>query len=260
MNIHRIGVIRPLLYTFVLLSSPPFPAVAQGDKDKPAQDHSNTDKDRDPEAIEQARKAVQEFDDTAREAKSASDVVAAVEKLASVKHILVVQKLGNLVTGTHVDAVNVAAAKALGDQGDARAVAPLVTGLSVHGEKGDEGVLTAILHAIGALKDRRAGPAVANLVNHGKSTGVQKAAVEAAGKIHAVEAIDPLLDLLQNASVPDARIRSSRGRGSRTISNPLKSFKEPILKALSEITGQNHGGYDKWKEWWQANRSTFVVR
>ena len=219
------------------------------------------DKDAEKQALEHARQEVQAFDDAAREAKNAPDVVAAIEKLARTKHLLVVQKLGDLTVDNHVDAVVVAAAKALAEQGDDRAVPALVQGLSVHQEKGEEEVLVAVLRALGTLKDRRAGAAVANQVNHGKSNGVKKAAVEAAGKIRAVEAIDPIIDLLQNASVPDARIRSrGPGRGSRTVANPLKSLKEPCLDALKAITGQSHGGYDKWKEWWQANRSTFVVK
>ena len=244
---------------FTLIASAFVPggvALAQPGHAGPAADQS---KEKDKGEEDRARQAVKEFDDASRKATGASEVVAEVEKLAAVKHILVVQKLCDLVTDNHVDAVNVAAAKALEHQGDARAVPALATALSIHQEKGDEGVLAALLHALGALKDRRAGSAVAGFVKYEKSMAVQKAAIDAAGKVRAVEAVDPLLSVLDEASAPPMR-RGTRRLGYKKIPNPKAGLKEPCLAALREITGQSHGTYKEWHDWWSANRGTFVAK
>jgi hypothetical protein len=200
---------------------------------------------------ETAKKAIKDYEDAVKLATTEDANISAIHKLGAVNHVLIVKALASLLQPGQAADVNLAVVKALDKQSDPSAVLVLIEALPAHEEKGDEKVLIAILGALGDHKDHRAGAAVASLVkNH--LIPVAKAAMEAAGKIRAVEAIDPILHVLKEASLP-------AGGGRNRTPNPKAPLKKPCLDALRQITLQNFTTDREWEDWWRANHLTFTV-
>jgi len=118
--------------------------------------------------------------------------------------------------------VQAAAASALGDLGDARAVEPLIQAFVHFGEWGAMG---AIAEALGKLGDSRAvEPLIGDYSLHNNWSGINRV-VEALGKIGDPRAIEPLIQVMERAEIDGSTIIDALVKlGSRSV--------EPLVRSL----------------------------
>ena len=164
-----------------------------------------------------------------------------------------------------VTEVRVAAAKAMGEFGDwKKLVTPALAGALQTNEK-DAKVQSAILEAIGKLKD----PASLNTV-HGNfrdsDTRVAKAAIGAAGTMRQKESMDALVELqkdvqkwIKNKQAGPYRDDKGQPGDEAAATGRLNDIQKTIIKAFQDITREKWATANEWEIWWGKKKATFEI-
>ncbi len=128
-------------------------------------------------------------------------------------------------------------------------------------------MIEAFLGEIGALRWRGAVKTLIPLFGHAK-LDVQKAAIDACGRIGSRDAIAPLLDLVRELeAIPDdEKEKPPDLPGPKPPPTPdsenekrrrKKEILPPAVGALTDITGEKHKTGKEWAAWWSKNAKTW---
>lgn len=212
-------------------------------------------------ALEQFRVAYAKPDASAR--------AAAVAELAGTRHDLVLRKLGALLL-TDEKEVRVAAARGLsGFEGQKkRAAAALAGAMDPNAKQPD--VLTAILQALGTLKEEESLPFIHRCLKR-RETAVASAAVAAVEAIHCPElSVDPLVEALRGyeKTVKMADGDAGGGGAGGLIAIPgggdevkhARELRARIIKAFQKWTGERWPTAGEWENWWERQKKKGGLR
>jgi HEAT repeat protein len=206
------------------------------------------------QALEQFRSAYARPD--------ASTRGAAVTDLAGTRHDLVLRKLAVLLL-TDEKEVRVAAARGLAafDGHKKRAAAALAGALDPNTKLPD--VLTAILQALGTLKEEAALPSILKFLRR-RETAVASEAVAAVEAIHSMKSsMEPLIQALRDfeKTVKMAEKDGAGGAGG-LIPTPgggeelqhARTLRARILKTFQKWTGEKWPTAGEWEIWWDRQK------
>jgi hypothetical protein len=217
-------------------------------------------------------------DDYFRHGARDDDKIVAVRELAQYRHERIVRTLAPLLTEGSFP-VRVMTARELGQFGGVdSAPRELLAALRSPSNAGMKGaaVRIEILRGLGGLRYQPAASDVAKLVED-KEVWVAKAAIDAAGKIRASEAMTPLIKSLQriegrngdaetslnpfDALFPEFPTASTllRPDARQTAKRPSERevLKAPILAALQNISREMFESAKEWDTWWTKRKSNF---
>ena len=188
---------------------------------------------------------------------------AAAGTLGKVQHFRILKILARLLVAD-LPEVRIATADALGRWSEHKA--NVVGGLRAALQPNSKNPVAhaAIVRALGNLRDLSAIRDVDNRLNH-RDAVVSAAAIEAAGKLQSVTAMDRLISLLRSIEQAGKQQVSSDGSVRRRKVTPEErtryNLQKPrIFKAFKEITGQSFKNSDQAGSWWNKNRRTFRVQ
>lgn len=156
-----------------------------------------------------------------------------------------------------VDAVRIAAAKALGAMDEPKAVEAVALSVPANTQKHE--VLEALAKALERL-DWEAGALALNplLPKHHDPDVLDTLhiVVSVLGRLGSPTSVEPLIKLLEHAENEGKRVRAA---GVRAAGNPKMGALEGLIrKALQDITGGSAGTADKWEDWWKGNRERLL--
>jgi hypothetical protein len=200
---------------------------------------------------EECKKVLDEFHAACRNSSEATRI-AALNALS--KHLcsVSISAIGNLL-GSDADAVRLAAAKALGTMDHPKSLEVLSAAVST--SEANYPVLDAVVKALQVLDWEAGAEALNGLLSRFHEKGFLDplhVIIPALGKLGSGGSVDPLITLLEHA---ENEGKASRTGKVRTGGNPkLAALEAPIKSALQQITGGSEPNYQKWKEWWRANR------
>jgi len=206
------------------------------------------------------------------------DKILAVRALAEYHHERIVRVLSPLLTEASV-AVRIMTARELGKfAGVDAAGRDLLAALRSpsNAAKRETPVRIEILRALGALKYAPASVDLVKLVED-RDVWVAKAAIDAAGRLRAPDAMTPLIRALQRIESRNGDAETSlnpfdgifpemvtpstllRPDSRQTAKRPSERevLKEPLLGALQSITRENWDSAKAWESWWTKRKSSF---
>lgn len=238
----------------------------------------------------EAKALVKEFESEFKKAKTTEEKIAALQKLATIKHKIVAQKLIYFLSADTQE-VHIAAARILEtyekDPMVANALIDNVKNQKVQMKKdprtgqmvpSETNPKVELIISAGKTKCKEIGRKLSAFYND-KDIDVAVAAVRASAMIKSKDTIDPLISLLENlekikeeepknAQQPPAGVPGvpqpggvNPGTQKTTQQEALERRKKELLpevqKALGEITGETYGDSKGWKTWWTNNRAKF---
>lgn len=188
----------------------------------------------------------------------------AITELSKTPHDRTLKVIMNYLNQDVTD-VRVAAAKAMAEFGDwKKIVTPTLAGALQTNEK-DAKVQSAILEAIGKLKD----PASLNTV-HGNfrdtDARVAKSAIGAAGAMRMKESMDALVELqkdvqkwIKNKQAGPYRDEKGQPGDEAAATGRLNDIQKTIIKAFQDITKEKWATANEWEIWWGKKKATFEI-
>jgi hypothetical protein len=236
-----------------------------------------------------AEQAVARFADELSAAGASTDRrIAAIRRVAEVRHAKVVRVLEPHLTG-RCRSSRIVAARGLGEFAEvAGAVKALSDAYQNEANKGESalGVRITVVRSLGKLRARETAPLI-NRALADSSVWLVKAGVDAASQLRDKSCIEPLLKQLARVSGKDGNgladvprelheamdavpgmdfgvpgvVRDSHGFGpdEPKPSTEREILRDPLVGALSSITGQRYRTVTDWQRWWAANKKTFEV-
>ncbi|HZE99767.1 MAG TPA: HEAT repeat domain-containing protein [Planctomycetota bacterium] len=198
---------------------------------------------------------------------------AAVEELGKTQSPKICARLGALLAADGPE-VRVAAAKGLGLQIDDKKHAIPFLGNGATANAKDLAVLTAIVTALGMLRDE-AGASEVNKHVNALDTDFAKAAIEAAGEIRSATSFDPLIKALKECedtlkprdkNNPGGGFGGGLGRlggGNNTgmtfkeMRDRATALKTEIVKVLRDMAKVSCEDAKDWEDWWKEHKATW---
>ncbi len=220
---------------------------------KPA-DVAREEKEREAAA---AKEKIDKFHD-AYKTQDAGAREAALDHLRGVNDTRVVSALGGLLT-SDVDGVRVKAANLLKDLKNPKALPALQAAVFNPVNKDKDRVLAAITDAMASFGDPALFNTFVKLID--ADIAVAKEAIQGLGKLKNWAAVGPLLNEWGNLQSYSYTVQGRGGASGRStqVDQAKKrrhdALSGPIGAALGEITGESHGGYGSWKEWWKKKKA-----
>ncbi len=226
----------------------PAPAAGAPAAKEPAPNKPAVDSDVVREKLKAFHEAYKTPDESAR--------VAAVDQLGGIDAPEAREILAGLLT-VDVDAVRVKAAKLLKAAKDPRTLPALQEAVFNPVNLKHDKVRGAIADAMGEFNDPGLYDTWVKLLDAEDEPAVE--AAKALGRLKAPGAIEPLLHEWGNCQNYTYSTKGRSGKHHTRVNAALKKRHDalagPIDKALSEITGENHGSYGAWEEWWKKKKS-----
>ncbi len=219
---------------------------------KPAEP-SKEEKDR---AAAEAKEKIDKFNDAYKN-PDAGAREAALDNLRGVNDTRVVSALTGLLTAD-VDSVRVKAANLLKDLKNPKALPAMQAAVFNPVNKDKDRVLAAITDALASFGDPALFNTFVKLIDADAS--VAKEAIQGLGKLKNWAAVGPLLNEWSNLMSYSYTAQNRSGYGRSTQVDQAKKRRHdalagPIDAALGEITGEHHGSYGSWKEWWKKKKA-----
>ena len=188
---------------------------------------------------------------------------AAAGELGKVQHIRTLKILARLLSAD-LPLVRIATADALGRWTEQKANLGKVLRASLRPNSKFPKAHAAIVRALGNIGDKAAIRDVDNRLDH-KDGVVSAAAIDAAGKLGSLTAMDRLIAILKNIEEVDKPIIGTDGSvRSRKVTPEQRAKynlqKPRVFKAFKAITGQSFKNYQQARAWWNKNRKTFRGR
>jgi hypothetical protein len=241
-----------------------------------------------------AKDRIAEFKKEARKLKTDEEWVSAVEKLAELKHPLILKELIAMARSERrepvLDALLEAIAKYTGDESAAAALFSMLQQYGQLAKRDKDGndvgheMAVKILQALGTLKNRPSARKLENYYSHA-NLEMARQAIGAVGEIGNVESVDPLILLLKDLEaqqvpqgVPGSPPAGGPGAppggfpgggtpppnmqsGMQQESQKRKTALEPVIKeSLRRITGHDEPDASKWSGWWSKNKGEMIKK
>jgi HEAT repeat protein len=200
--------------------------------------------------------------------KEATVRASAVAELSHTQHEKVASRLGQLL-GLDEKDIRIAAAKGLGGNTVNRRKAVAMLSAGAAGNARDPMVMTAILEAIGKLKEPIG---AAEVERHFKSKQIPqaKAAIEAAASIGSRSSVPQLIETLrwleQGAQEAPALGNNNNNTpgigGGGTVDEAGRErntqLRPVVQKALESLTKANRNSVKDWEDWWRSEGARFM--
>lgn len=241
-----------------------------------------------------AKDRIAEFKKDSRKLKTDEEWVAAVRKLAEVKHPAILKELIAMARSERrepvLEALLEEIAKYTGDETAAAALYSLLQQYGQLAKRDKDGndvgheMAVKILQALGTLKNRPSARKLEAYYNH-SNLEMARQAIGAVGEIGNVESVDPLILLLKDLEaqqvpqgVPGAPPTGAPGAppggfpgggtpppnmqsGMQQESQKRKTALEPVIKeSLRRITGHEEPDSSKWSAWWSKNKAELIKK
>jgi HEAT repeat protein len=202
-------------------------------------------------------KAALELFHTGYRSPSEASRLNAVDLLSKHKCPLSIAALAPVLT-TDTEKVRIAAAKALGAMDLPMAIEALSSALAAN--ESSRAVFEAVAKGLQSLDWESGAEPLNNLLSKYHEKGMideVQIVIQVLGSLGSQSSVDPLLRLLEHA---ENEGKAGRAGKVRSAGNPkLVALEAPIKAALQAITGGNEPNYQKWKEFWHANRERLLA-
>lgn len=241
-----------------------------------------------------AKDRIVEFKKESRKLKTDEEWVAAVRKLAEVKHPVILKELIAMARSERrepvLDALLEEIAKYTGDESAAAALYSMLQQYGQLAKRDKDGndvgheMAVKILQALGTLKNRPSARKLEGYYNHA-NLEMARQAIGAVGEIGNLESVDPLILLLKDLEaqqvpqgVPGAPPTGAPGAppggfpgggapppnmqsGMQQESQKRKTALEPVIKeSLRRITGHDEPDSSKWSAWWSKHKAELLKK
>jgi hypothetical protein len=198
---------------------------------------------------EAVKKALDDFKQTLREAKTPGERAAAVWKLGEAERD---PRIASEIARFLGEAESRGEAmSALGKYRRDKTAAQVLIGALASGLRNP--IQTErCLSALASVGHESAAPAVAKVLND-KDDRVSAAAVHALGETNCAAAVDPLILFWEELE----KNKKKDGDIKRFAEEKLKLVTTPLKEALAKLTDQKLAGPEEYRAWWAQNRSAF---
>ncbi len=235
-----------------------------------AQDAPNPDEKK--QKDEEARAKVDEFKAELKKAKMSGDICFALQNLGGVQHPRILSELQKWLARPEPDICGAAADQIAKYQKDRIAAEMLMMAAKGRRDRDSNEPMIRCLRSAGDVGYRPIARQFVSYFRH-KDVYVAKEAVDSLGKLKSKDGIDPLLTLAREldairedqgqpggVSLPGVGGPALPGGAGNQQNDDLmrkNTLLPAVLRALSDITGENKKDSKEWDQWWRKERSKF---